>query len=96
MRALLGLALLAAMPAMADAESASQPLTSRFAISDDSIESVPDDPQGGRFALQSGLVARSARMELEGALFSLKAQLGVEGAGCAPDSIFEDGFEVLP
>jgi hypothetical protein len=96
MRALLGLAFLIAVTAAVDAEPASQSPLSRFEIRGGTIKSVPDDPQGGRFGLQSTLVASASRTRLEGALFSLKAQLGVEGAGCVPDNIFEDGFESQP
>lgn len=96
MRIMLGLALLFAMPPVAEAESTAQSMPPRFVISHGAIEPVADELQNSRFDLQSSLVSRSGRTELDGALFSLKAQLGIEGASCVPDSIFEDGFEAPP
>ena len=96
MRTMMGLAWLVAVPLVAVAKSDLPPLQPRFVVSNDRLVPASEVLQNDRFELDSRLVERSGRADLQGALFELKAQLVVEGGGCTPDSIFEDGFEALP
>lgn len=96
MRALLGTIMLMLVPVAANAGTDGRAQPARFVMSGKTIESVSTELEDGRFLLQSTLVARPGRKVLEGALLSLQARLSTNGAGCVPDSIFQDGFETLP